>query len=221
MRRSGAIDVSNEGIRSHAERLLAGPVAQRDLALAFSESTAASAEVLAEGTAFYPPMLEDIAAASSSIHINQFGFRPGAVGDGFADVLVRKAQDGVPVRLVVDRQGSDPERGARDHYERLVAGGVEVCVVRAVEARAQAGPLGAGGAMRWNLAELGHIDHRKVIVVDGRIGWVGGAGIEDHFQDGRFHDLFLRVTGAVVSQLQLVFLASFRWLGGSLAHEDL
>jgi cardiolipin synthase len=51
-------------------------------------------------------------------------------------------------------------------------------------------------------------------VVDGRIGWVGGAGIEDHFGDGRFHDLFVRVTGPVVSQLALVFLASFRWLGG-------
>jgi cardiolipin synthase len=63
---------------------------------------------------------------------------------------------------------------------------------------------------------LGHIDHRKVVLVDGRIGWVGGAGIEDHFQDGRFHDLFLRVTGPVVSQLQLVFVASFRWLGGEL-----
>jgi len=44
---------------------------------------------------------------------------------------------------------------------------------------------------------------------------VGGAGIEDHFEDGRFHDLFVRVTGPVVSQLQLVFVASLRWLGGS------
>ena len=53
-----------------------------------------------------------------------------------------------------------------------------------------------------------------MVVVDGRIGWVGGAGVEDHFEDGRFHDLFLRVTGPVVSQLQLVFCASFLWLGG-------
>ena len=52
-----------------------------------------------------------------------------------------------------------------------------------------------GGATRWNLRGLGHIDHRKVVVVDGRIGWVGGAGIEDHFEDGRFHDLFVRVDG--------------------------
>jgi cardiolipin synthase len=75
--------------------------------------------------------------------------------------------------------------------------------------------------MRWNLRALGHIDHRKVAVVDGRIGWVGGAGIEDHFEDGRFHDLFLRVTGPVVGQLQLVFLAGFRWLGGTVPAAEL
>ena len=64
-------------------------------------------------------MLEDIASASSSVHINQFGFRPGVVGDAFAEALIAKAAEGVPVRLVVDRQGSDPERGARALYERL------------------------------------------------------------------------------------------------------
>jgi cardiolipin synthase A/B len=91
---------------------------------------------------------------------------------------------------------------------------VEICVVRATRPRAQDGPLGQDGPMRWNIAALGHVDHRKTAVVDGRIGWVGGAGIEDHFQDGRFHDLFVRVAGPVVAQLQLVFLASFHWLGG-------
>ncbi len=77
------------------------------------------------------------------------------------------------------------------------------------------------GATRWNLAGLGHVDHRKLMVVDGGIGWVGGAGIEDHFQDGRFHDLFVRVDGPVVAQLQLVFVASFRWLGGELPPAEL
>ena len=88
--------------------------------------------------------------------------------------------------------------------------------MRATKPRAQRGVLGTGGGKHWNLGALGHIDHRKVVVVDGRIGWVGGAGIEDHFADGRFHDLFLRVTGPVVQQLQLVFLGGFRWLGGEV-----
>ena len=210
------IAVPNDGLREHAERLLTSPVSRSDLALAFEESIASTAEVLVEGKSFYPPMLEDLASATSSIHINQFGFRPGIVGDRFAEALVEKAKEGIPVRLVVDRQGSDPEGGTKQLYDRLCAAGAQVCVVRATKPRALTGPLGGDGGLRWNLPGLGHIDHRKVVVVDGRIGWVGGAGIEDHFEDGRFHDLFLRVTGPVVSQLQLVFVASFRWLGGEL-----
>ena len=213
--------VSNAGIRQHAERLAGGPVAIGELSTSFEESHASSVEVLVEGKAFYPRMLEDIASASSSIHINQFGFRSGTVGERFAEVLLAKAKEGIPVRLVVDRQGSDPEGGSREFYERLTAAGVQVAVVRATKPRSLEGLLGDGGATRWNVRGLGHIDHRKVVVVDGRIGWVGGAGIEDHFEDGRFHDLFIRVTGPVVAQLQLVFLAGFRWLGGPLPAAEL
>lgn len=212
----GATPVRNDEIGRHAERLLARPVERSALALAFEESSAHEVEVHVEGRNFYPPMLADIAAASSSVHVNQFGFRPGRMGEAFAAALLERAAAGVAVRLVVDRQGSDPERGSSELYERLLAGGIEVCVVRATKPRAPHGPLGRAGATRWNLGQLGHIDHRKLVVVDGRLGWVGGAGIEDHFEDGRFHDLFLRVTGPVVSQLQLVFLATFRWLGGSI-----
>jgi cardiolipin synthase A/B len=206
--------------RQRALELVSAPVNRRDLALAFAESRASSVDVHVEGRNFYPPMLQDIDEATSSIHINQFGFKPGVIGDAFADALVAKAESGVPVRLVVDGQGSDPERSSRALYDRLTEAGIEVCVVRATKPRAPVGPLGGDGALRWNFAGLGHIDHRKVVIVDGRIGWIGGAGIEDHFQDGRFHDLFLRAAGPVVAQLQLVFLASFRWLGGEVPSAD-
>ena len=83
--------VTNDGIPAHARRLATGLVGRRDLALASAESSASSVEVLVEGKAFYPPMLADVAAASSSVHINQFGFRPGVVGDAFAEALVAKA----------------------------------------------------------------------------------------------------------------------------------
>jgi cardiolipin synthase A/B len=215
-----SVSVPEDRIREHAHRLATGPVSRRDLALAFDESRASTVDVHVEGRNFYPPMLEDIRAAQSSIHINQFGFRPGVVGDAFADALVEKASDGVSVRLVVDRQGSHPDDASRALYEGLTGAGIEVCVVRATQLRAPFGTLGSGGATRWNLPGLGHIDHRKVVIVDGRIGWVGGAGIEDHFQDGRFHDLFLRAAGPVVAQLQLVFLASFRWLGGAVSEAE-
>ena len=80
--------IPNDGIHAQAERILAGSPSRHALVLAFDESTASSVEVLVEGASFYPRMLEDIAAASSSVHINQFGFRPGVVGDQFADTLI-------------------------------------------------------------------------------------------------------------------------------------
>ena len=220
---SGAVHVRDSELASHAERLLtAQQVGYRDLALAFEESTATSAEVLVGGTSFFPRMLEDIAGASSSVHIVQFGFRPGAVGDRFAEALLGKARDGVPVRMVVDRNGTDPERGSKEFYDRLAAGGVQACMASGTQARGPFGPLGDDGRpVRWKLHTLGHIDHRKVLVIDGRVGWVGGAGVEDHFEDGRFHDLFLRLEGPVVSQLQLVVLASLRSLGGTAPVEEL
>jgi cardiolipin synthase A/B len=210
--------VANEQLRAHATRLLAAPrLERRELALAFGESSASAARLYVGGRSFYPTMLADIQRATSSVHINQFGFRPGHIGERFAAALAAKAASGVPVRLVVDEQGSHPYDSSRELYERLVATGVEVVVTRATKLRAPLGLFGdAARPTRWNLSALGHIDHRKAVVVDGRVGWVGGAGIEDHFEDGRFHDLFVRLEGAVVGQLQLVFVASFRWLGGTI-----
>ena len=222
MSRATGIPVSNEALRAHARRLLeGGRVARRELALAFEESSATAAKLYVAGVRFYPPMLADIQAATSTVHINQFGFRSGLVGERFADALAEKARSGVPVRLVVDEQGSHPYDVSKDFYERLTRAGVEVVVTRATKLRVPFGPFGdETRPTRWNLSTVGHIDHRKAVVVDGRVGWVGGAGIEDHFEDGRFHDLFVRLEGPVVSQLQLVFVASFRWLGGTIPAEE-
>src|SRR3954463_15019234 len=187
-----------DDVRARAEQLARSEVKLGDLALVFDETTAATAGVHVSGHDFFPLILDDIASATSSIHINQYGFRPREIGQRFAAALLAKAAEGGAVRIVVGRVGSRPGRSG-GVYERLRAGGVDVRVMRAP----------------------GRIDHRKLFVVDGRVGWVGGAGIEDHFADGRFHDLFVRVTGPVVSQLQLVFVASFRWLGGTVPPEQL
>jgi cardiolipin synthase len=68
----------------------------------------------------------------------------------------------------------------------------------------------------WRMDEVGRADHRKLYVVDGAIAWIGGAGIEDHFQNGEFHDVMVRVTGDVVRQAQAAFLTSFRGHAGPL-----
>src|SRR6187551_1646577 len=130
-----------DALPDRARQLLRQDVRLRDLALRFEETTADTAEVHVEGRNFYPPMLADIRSASSSVHVNQFGFRPGSIGEAFAEVLLAKAAEGVPVRLVVDRQGSDPDRKSQAFYDRLLAGGIDVRVVRAVQLRAPVRPV--------------------------------------------------------------------------------
>ena len=95
-------------LRARAEPLVRAPVELGDLALAFEETTAATVDVHVEGRTFFPLILDDIRAATSSVHINQYGFRPGAIGEQFADALLAKAAEGVAVRVVVDRVGSRP-----------------------------------------------------------------------------------------------------------------
>jgi phosphatidylserine/phosphatidylglycerophosphate/cardiolipin synthase-like enzyme len=133
------VHVMND-VRGRAQRLLGTPVRLADLALAFDESRAATAEVHVEGRSFFPPMLADIGTAASSVHINQFGFRPGTIGEAFATALLGKAAEGVHVRLVVDGQGSRPDGSSRELYGRLLAGGVDVRVVRATRLRALSQP---------------------------------------------------------------------------------
>ena len=182
----GSEGVAVGDVRSHAERLLTGPVSLHDQALAFSESSAASAEVLVEGRQFYPPMLEDIRGATSSIHINQFGFRPGIVGDRFSEALVEKAKEGVPIRLVVDRQGSAPEEAAREHYERLVAAGVQVCVVRATKPRARTGPLGGAHGLSLGLQGAGRFSTERILPLYERYP-LGGASTLRGFDEEAMH----------------------------------
>lgn len=69
---------------------------------------------------------------------------------------------------------------------------------------------------KLRLRDTLHFDHRKMAVIDGRIGYVGGSGIEDHYNDERFYDVMCRVTGPIVAPLQLVFLASWRYHDGRL-----
>jgi cardiolipin synthase A/B len=172
----------------------------RDAALPFAWSTAATMEPWAEGVNFFPRIFADVESARSSVHILMFGWREGEVGMRMAALLERKLADGVEVRVIVDGMGSKPYKAARAMYEGLAAAGAEIRV----------------HDFRDN---LGRVDHRKLYVVDGQVAWTGGAGIEDHFQDGRFHDLMVRLTGDVVRQAQAAFLTSFRGHGGRLGDD--
>ena len=172
----------------------------RDGPLDFAWSTAAALEPFVEGREFFPRILADVEAARSSVHILMFGWREGSVGMRMTELLERRLADGVEVRIVVDEFGSKPFKQAREMYERLTAAGAELQVNRFLR------------------EQPGRVDHRKLYVIDGAVAWTGGAGIEDHFEDGRFHDVMVRVTGDVVRQAQAAFLTSLDERPSGLAH---
>ena len=189
----------------------------RDAALEFAWSTAATLDPWVDGSSFFPRIFADVEAARSSVHILMFGWREGEVGMRMATLLERKLSEGLEVRVLVDGVGSRPYAQARGMFTRLAAAGAEI-VVNDVLPPARVG-LFPAGRPAWRLDGLGRADHRKLYVVDGSIMWTGGAGLEDHFGDGRFHDLMVRVTGDVVRQAQAAFLTSFRGHGGTLPPE--
>jgi len=183
--------------------------------LRFAWSTAATIEPWVEGKNFFPRIFADVEAASSSVHVLMFGWREGAVGTRMAELLNRKLAEGVEVRVLVDRLGSRPYGAARAMFTELASAGAEIVV-------SDFSPLDRQGLfpdrqrLVWRDGELGRVDHRKLYVIDGSVAWIGGAGLEDHFEDGSFHDVMVRVTGDVVRQAQAAFLGGFQRRGGPL-----
>jgi cardiolipin synthase len=201
--------------RDAAARLIALPaVPRRELAMDFAPATATSVEPLLHGRRYFPRMLEDIAAAREQVHLLIYGYKPGDIGTTFLDALRAKVAEGVEVRLQVDAIGSEVDFGSKALFADLVAAGVQVAAHDGVMV-VRKGQVGSRRAA-IHLEDTLHFDHRKMAVIDGRIGYVGGSGIEDHYNDERFYDVMCRVDGPVVAQLQVVFAASWRHEGGAI-----
>jgi cardiolipin synthase len=208
--------VTSEGAQAATEAFAARDgVRPHDAALPFAWSTAASIEPLVEGVTFFPRIFADVAAARSSVHILMFGWREGEVGTEMAALLRRKLEEGVEVRVIVDAFGSRPYEQAREMFTGLAAAGAQI-VVNDLFPLDRDGLFPDDQHIDWRQDEVGRADHRKLYVIDGAVAWTGGAGIEDHFRNGGFHDVMVRVTGAVVRQAQAAFLTSFRGHGGPL-----
>ncbi len=150
-------------------------------------------ELLQNG-AFFPVLLEAIAAARETVHLESYVWWKGAICVQVADALAAKAQQGVEVRLLLDASGSS--RMDDELWTRMKDAGVKVAKYR---------PLRLS-----NLARINSRDHRKIVVVDGKVGFVFGHGIADQWTgdaEDREHwrDTGARVDGPIVGQLQSAF----------------
>ncbi|PJK09011.1 cardiolipin synthase [Lysobacteraceae bacterium NML120232] len=169
-----------------------------------SPSSAQSVEMLVDGGGKYPRLLQDIAAAQRLIHIEYYIYHPDQSGTALRDALTDAAKRGVKVRLLVDAVGA--AKASQKFFQPLLDAGGEV---------ARLHPMQLGSVLKfWKRPWLNMRTHRKIVVIDNAIAYVGGINITDN-QDERinplaYRDLHLRIQGNVALELQRLFIED--WL---------
>jgi len=168
-----------------------------------------SISTLVNGDQIFPAMLSAIRSAKRSVNFETYTFQDGEVAKQFTDALVDAARKRVKVNAVLDARGTN--RMGRENAERLRSAGVNV-----VKYHRSFFP----DPRRYN-----NRTHRKLLIVDGKIAFIGGAGISDLWSGNadspkHWRDNHYRVTGPVVAQLQASFMSSWLKTRGSVLHGD-
>ncbi|WP_176052497.1 cardiolipin synthase [Paraburkholderia caribensis] len=164
-------------------------------------------EVLINGDEIFPSMLEGIASAQKTITFETFIYWSGAIGEQIARALSEKARAGVAVHVLLDWVGS--QKMDRHYLQMLKDAGAEVIQYH---------------KPHWTgLGRMNDRTHRKLLVIDGRIGFTGGVGIAQewtgHAQDDmHWRDSHFRVTGPVVGHMQAVFMDNWIKATGNVLH---
>ncbi len=151
-------------------------------------------ELLQNGDAFFPAMLDAIRGAQESVHFEVYIFEPDEIGQQFMEAFKQRARAGVEVRLVLDGMGAYKMR--KRHRDELREAGVIIGRFR---------PL----ALR-NVVRIYRRTHRRSIVIDGRVAFTGGAAVSvkwkgDVRTEHEWRDSMTRVTGPAVAGIQSTF----------------
>jgi len=183
----------------------------RAMGLALGPSIVGGNQVTAlmDGDEIFPSMLQAIQEAQKTITFETYVYWRGEIGERFAVALSERARAGVRVHVLVDWVGSSEMDAS--YGTMMVLAGVEFKKYR---------PL------RWyNLGRVNNRSHRKLLVVDGRIGFTGGVGIAEvwtgHAQDStHWRDSHYRVEGPAVAQMQAAFMDNWITATGEVLHGD-
>jgi cardiolipin synthase A/B len=164
-----------------------------------------TAQLLNNGVAFFPALLQDLHAARHTIHFSVYIWEPGQASDQVFAALQERARAGVKVRLLLDGLGGIKAPG-RD-VDALKAAGGEVATYSA--------------ARIGKLTRFHKRNHRRTIVIDGRIGYTGGMAVSDKWvgnadTEEHWRDTMVRVTGPLAMTLQSAFVAPWAQSSGEL-----
>ena len=169
----------------------------RDSGVRFTNNN--SVTLLLSGQEKFDDMFNAILQAKSSIHLEYFNFRNDSIAFLLFDLLRLKCKEGVEVRAMFDGFGNDSNNQPlkKRHLKPLREAGIEIVEYSPIR-------------FPW----VNHIygrDHRKIVVIDGKIGYTGGMNVADYYikgteQVGEWRDMHCRLEGDVVNELQTIFL---------------
>ena len=159
-------------------------------------------KLLINGEEKFPELLKALENAKSHIHIEYYIYENDITGNSVADILIKKAQEGVEVRFMYDDFGS---RLGKAFLKRLNDGGVQTIPFYTI--------------IWYALANrLNYRNHRKIIIIDGTIGFVGGINMSDKYRNDLqkenhlfWRDTHLMITGSATSYLQYLFLCDWNF----------
>ncbi|WP_146345293.1 cardiolipin synthase [Falsiphaeobacter marinintestinus] len=170
-----------------------------------------SGELLIDGDATFDAIFAAIDAAENYVLAQFYIIHDDALGKAFQDRLIAAAQRGVTVRMMTDAVGSItlPE----SYFAKLRDAGVQV-----VDPRNSRGP-------RFRF-QINYRNHRKTVIVDGRIGFTGGLNVGDEYMGlspvfGLWRDTHIKLQGPMVTQLQLIFVEDWHWSTEEALLDDL
>ena len=155
-------------------------------------------DVLTNGDQFFPAMLDAIRGAKRRISFETYIYDAGQVAGQFTSALEDAARRGVTVNLVVDSVGASGMKS--DDMKRLKAAGCHI---------------GSFNALKWyNLEDVNYRTHRKILIIDGEVGFTGGAGVADHWlghaeDKDHWRDTQIRMRGPIVRLAEAAFYENF------------
>jgi cardiolipin synthase A/B len=164
-------------------------------------------EALLNGDQIFPAMLQAIRSARETVTFETYIYWSGAIGKDFADALAERARAGVRVHVLVDWVGSSKLEPSL--LEEMAAAGVE---------------LRRYNKPRWyTMGRVNNRTHRKLLVIDGRVGFTGGVGIADNWlgdAQGPAHwrDTHFRIEGPAVAHFQAAFVDNWTKATGDVLH---
>ena len=167
--------------------------------------TGGTVKLLNNGDAWLEAMLADFAAAEHSISFSVYTWEPGELSDIIFETLVARARAGVSVRVLIDAVGG--KSCPNEDIERLRDASGQVCVFR---------PLKVGKVDHFHLR-----NHRRAIVIDGRIGYTGGMAVSDQWlgdarNEREWRDIMVRVTGPIAQNVQSAFAELWAYVCGEV-----